>query len=126
MQQLLASMNKPGVVQFAPINAATAATSTTGTAIVTPFSTMVRGNLAFVVTATGIDGTTGTVDLLHSADGTNFQKVDPTGGTTTITLTSATTFIITPITNIAMNYYRLDYAKGNNTTGTINATLTFS
>lgn len=80
-----------------------------------------KGNVSLEVIATGTDGANGVVKIQQSDNGTTFSDVD----SSYITITAAGTYPFT-FSNAAKKYYRLDYAKGANTIGTITATLTFN
>lgn len=79
-----------------------------------------NGNLSCEVTRTG-NGTTGSVKLQASDNGTTFYDVDDA----TVTLVD-TNPIAFSLANVMKKYYRLVYAKGNASTGTVTATLTLS
>lgn len=84
------------------------------------YRVMNNANLSCEVTRTG-DGTTGSVKLQASDNGTTFYDVDDA----TVTLVDNNPISFS-LANAMKKYYRLDYAKGNATTGTVTATLTFS
>lgn len=102
------------------INAVAANANLTTSAHEVQFRVMDNANLSCEVVMTG-NGTTGVVKLQASDNGTTFYDVEDA----TVTLTAAGTFSFS-MSNVLHKYYRLDYAKGDATTGTVTATLTFS
>lgn len=80
-----------------------------------------KGNLSVEVISTA-NGTTGTVKLQACDSGASGDFADVSDMSV-----SANSGTVSCSMNFVMKkYYRLVYSKGNNTTGTITATLTFS
>ena len=73
-------------------------------------------NMSFTANTTSFNAADATVKLQHSNDNTNWENV--TDGSITIASGTATQSL-TPITNIAMRYYRIVYTKNSNSAGTI-------
>lgn len=84
------------------------------------YRVMNNANLSCEVIMTG-NGTTAVVKLQHSDNGTDFADTE----NATVTLTAAGRFEFS-MSNVLHKHYRIDYNKGNATTGAVTTTLTFS
>lgn len=78
-------------------------------------------NLSFTANAVGFNGTDATVKLQHSNDNSNWEDV--TDGSKTIDATGTSSRNLTPVTSLAMRYYRIVYTKNSNSAGTITVIL---
>lgn len=102
------------------IDGAAANANLTTSAHEVQYRVMNNANLSCEVTRTG-DGTTGSVKLQASDNGTTFYDVDDAS----VTLDNNDTKSFS-LANAMKKYYRLDYTKGNASTGIVTATLTLS
>jgi hypothetical protein len=83
-----------------------------------------KGNMKLNVVSTG-NGTTATCKILISEDGINYTYLQDSGSDYVLPLPSATTFY-SVMPYMDSTYVKIDYLKGDNTTGEITATLTFN
>ena len=79
------------------------------------------GTLSMCAITTGFNAADATVRLQHSPDGTNFANLDSTDSTVgLLTIASGSnTTVLTPVTFLAMGFYRAVYTKNSNSAGTI-------
>lgn len=79
-----------------------------------------------IITSSTFSGTTGTIALQGSNDGSTWATVYANDGTTALsfTLTAASTSYVWELENVMYLSYRLVYTKGNTTAGTITTTIT--
>lgn len=77
-------------------------------------------NMSFTVNSTSFNAADATVKIQHSNDNSNWADV--TDGSITIA-TGTASQSLTPITNLAMRFYRIVYTKVSNTAGTITVIL---
>jgi len=77
-------------------------------------------NMSFTANTTSFNQADATVKIQHSNDNSNWADV--TDGSITIASGTASQNL-TPITNLAMRYYRIVYTKNTNSAGTITVIL---
>lgn len=79
------------------------------------------GTLSVTAVTTGFNAADATVRLQHSNDNVTFENIDLNDSTVGLmTLASgAATKSLTPVTYLAMRYYRVVYTKNSNSAGTI-------
>lgn len=113
------------LVPNAPINLIP---STAATADITGGTFEVRkgnaqGNIGMQVIGTGLNSADSSVKIQQSNDGVNW--LDLAGSSLTLAAGTATQ-ITTPITNCAMAYYRVNFAHGTNSAGTVQVIFNLS
>jgi len=105
-------------------NAINANANNTSSSHEVQFPLMANANMKLTVVSTG-NGTTATAKLLMSDDNVNFNYVQDSGSDYVLALSSASTFSgLLP--SMMSKYIKVEYNKGDNTTGLISSTLTFS
>ena len=78
-------------------------------------------NMSFTANTTSFNAADATVKLQHSNDKTNWDDVE--NGSKTVDASGTSSRNLTPITNLAMRYYRIVYTKNSNSAGTITVLL---
>ena len=79
------------------------------------------GTLSIQVNSASLNSDDATVRLQHSDDNSNYNNIDTADSTVGLmTLASGTAIqVLTPVTFLAMRYYRVVYTPNTNTAGTI-------
>ena len=108
------------------LNGVAATSNQTGSAIETGALFIKAANIGLQAVGTSLSTSDSTVTLQQSNDGTNWDSVlDSTGSTFTITMASGDSSQSTVLTNMAMGFLRAVYTKNTNAAGTITVTLNF-
>ncbi len=77
-------------------------------------------NMSFTAQSTGFNSATATAKLQHSNDNVNWE--DTTDGSLGMA-TGTASQSLTPITNLAMRYYRIVFTANSNSAGTVTVIL---
>lgn len=108
------------------LNGVAATSNQTGSAMDTGSLFIKAANIGVQVVGTGLDAADSTVTIQQSNDGTNWDYVlDSTGSTFTITMASGSTSQSQVLTNMSFGFLRAVYTKNTNAAGTITVTFNY-